>query len=212
MRELYDLAHPGYTKFSVPVLWDKETKSIVNNESADILRMLNSEFNEFATNKTLDLYPEALRSQIDQVNEWVGKSINSGVYKVGNAANQADYDKALDELYSALDRCEGILAHQRYLVGSTLTEADIRLFVSLIRFDEAYVVYFRCNRKMIQEYPNLFNYVKDLYQTPGVKDTVSMWHIKQYHFLSHPDKNPSGIVPGGPNIDYSVPHDRNRFA
>lgn len=212
VRDLYDLVHPGYTKFSVPVLWDKVRRTIVNNESADIMRMLNVEFNEFAKNRTLDLYPQSLRSEIDDVNEWVLKSINSGVYRCGSATTQQEYEKAFDEVFQALDKCEDILSRQRYIAGSVLTEADIRLFVSLIRFDEAYFVYFRCNKKLIREYPNLFNYLKDIYQTAGIGETVDMWHIKQYHFRSHPEKNPSGIVPKGLAIDYSSPHNRSKLS
>ncbi|GMH27736.1 hypothetical protein Nepgr_029579 [Nepenthes gracilis] len=165
IRALYELASPDYAgKFSVPVLWDKKLKTIVNNESSEIIRMFNSEFNDLAMNAELDLYPSHLRSQIDEINEWVLDRINSGVYKSGFAKSQEDYNEAVKKLFEALDRCEDILGKQRYLCGSMLTEADIRLFVTLIRFDEVYAVHFKCNRKMVREYPNLFNYTKEIYQ------------------------------------------------
>ncbi|GAB4840800.1 hypothetical protein Ancab_021562 [Ancistrocladus abbreviatus] len=213
IRALYELANPNYTgRYSVPVLWDKELKTIVNNESAELIRMFNSEFNDYAENPDLDLYPAPLRSQIDEINDWVYDGINNGVYKTGFAAKQAAYDEAVKQVFEALDRCESILGKQRYLCGSTLTEADIRLFVTLIRFDEVYAVHFKCNKKMIHEYPNLFNYTKDIYQIPGMSSTVVMDHIKRHYYGSHPNVNPLGIVPIGPNIDYSTPHDRARLS
>ncbi|GMH26038.1 hypothetical protein Nepgr_027881 [Nepenthes gracilis] len=213
IRALYELANPDYAgKFTVPVLWDKKRKTIVNNESSEIIRMLNSEFNDFAANADLDLYPPHLRSQIDEINEWVLDGINSGVYKTGFAKTQEAYDGAVKKLFEALDRCEDILSKQRYLCGSVLTEADIRLFVTLIRFDEVYAVHFKCNKKMISQYPNLFNYTKDICQFPGVSSAVNMDHIKRHYYGSHPWINPTGLVPIGPNIDYSTPHDRARFS
>ncbi|GMH27735.1 hypothetical protein Nepgr_029578 [Nepenthes gracilis] len=211
IRELYELASPNYTgKYTVPVLWDKKLKTIVNNESSEIIRMLNSEFNDFAVNAALDLYPPQLRSQIDKINEWIYDGINNGVYKCGFAKRQEPYDEAVKKLYETLDRCEDILAKQRYLCGNTLTEADIRLFVTLIRFDEVYVVHFKCNKKTVHEYPNLFNYTKEIFQIPGMSSTVNMEHIKSHYYGSHPSINPLGIIPIGPNIDYSSPHDRLR--
>ncbi|KAL9256099.1 Glutathionyl-hydroquinone reductase YqjG-like protein [Drosera capensis] len=212
IRELYELASPTYAgKYSVPVLWDKKLKTIVNNESSEIIRMFNSEFNDFAKNAQLDLYPPQLRSQINEINEWIYDGINNGVYKCGFAKKQEPYDEAVKKLYAALDKCEDILAKQRYLCGSELTEADIRLFVTLIRFDEVYVVHFKCNKKAIHEYPNLFNYSKDIFQIPGMSSTVNMEHIKKHYYGSHPSINPLGIIPVGPNIDYSAPHDRARI-
>ncbi|GAB2281145.1 hypothetical protein Dimus_015749 [Dionaea muscipula] len=213
IRELYELANPDYNvgKYSVPVLWDKKLKTIVNNESSEIIRMFNSEFNDFATNPDLDLYPPHLRAEIDEINEWVYDGINNGVYRCGFAKKQGPYDEAVKKVFEALDRCEDILGKQRYLCGGTLTEADIRLFVTLIRFDEVYAVHFKCNKKMVHEYPNLFNYVKDIFQLPGMSSTVNMAHIKGHYYGSQPSINPLGIIPMGPNINYSSPHDRARF-
>ncbi|XP_072965053.1 uncharacterized protein [Typha angustifolia] len=212
VRELYEMATSNYTgRYSVPVLWDKKLKTIVNNESAEIIRMFNSEFNGVAENANLDLYPVSLQPLIDEVNEWVFDKINRGVYKCGFTKEQGPYDEAAAELYQALDKCEEILSKQRYICGDVLTEADIRLFVTLIRFDEVYSVYFKCNKKLLREYPNLFNYTKDIYQIPGMSSTVNMDHIKKHYYRSHPSINPNGIIPIGPNIDYSSPHDRERF-
>ncbi|XP_028803216.1 uncharacterized protein LOC114758336 [Neltuma alba] len=212
IRELYEIASSNYTgKYTVPVLWDKKLKTIVNNESSEIIRMLNTEFNNVAENPTLDLYPTHLQAQVDETNEWIYNGINNGVYKCGFAKMQRPYDEAVKTLYEALDKCENILSRQRYICGNTLTEADIRLFVTLIRFDEVYVVHFKCNKKLLREYPNLFNYTKDIYQIPGMKSTVNMEHIKLHYYGSHPSINPFGIVPVGPNINYDTPHDRERF-
>ncbi|KAG9447530.1 hypothetical protein H6P81_013658 [Aristolochia fimbriata] len=212
VRELYEIASANYAgKYTVPVLWDKKLKTIVSNESAEIVRMLNSEFNDVAENADLDLYPLHLLAQIDEVNEWVYDSINNGVYRCGFAKKQQPYEEAMVKLYEALDRCEMILQKQRYICGNTLTEADIRLFVTLIRFDEVYAVHFKCNKKLLREYPNLFNYTKDIYQIPGMSDTVNMDHIKKHYYGSHPSINPYGIIPVGPNLDFSSPHGRERF-
>ncbi|GAB2220315.1 hypothetical protein Droror1_Dr00007960 [Drosera rotundifolia] len=213
IRALYELANPALTsgKFSVPVLWDKKLKTIVNNESGEIIRMFNSEFNEFAKNPDLDLYPPHLRTKIDEINDWILPNINSGVYKSGFSQTQEAYDANVKTLFESLERAEEILSKQRYLCGNTLTEADIRLFVTLIRFDEVYAVHFKCNKKLIREYPNLFNYTKDVYQFPGVSETVNIDHIKRHYYGSHPWINPVGLVPVGSNIDYSAPHDRARF-
>ncbi|XP_020252011.1 uncharacterized protein LOC109829243 isoform X2 [Asparagus officinalis] len=212
VRELYELASSNYSgKYTVPVLWDKKLKTIVNNESAEIIRMLNSEFNEIAKNPDLDLYPSHLQATIDDVNGWVYEAINNGVYKCGFAKKQGPYDEAVSKLYEALDKCEEILANQRYICGNVLTEADIRLFVTLIRFDEVYAVHFKCNKKLLRECPNLFNYTKDIYQIPGMSSTVNMDHIKKHYYGSHPTINPYGIIPAGSNIDFSSPHDRERF-
>ncbi|MCO5582817.1 hypothetical protein L7F22_036717 [Adiantum nelumboides] len=212
IRQLYELAVPGYSgKCSVPVLWDKEKKTIVNNESADIVRMFNSEFVEFAKQPNCDLIPAHLKSKIDEVNSSIYDSINNGVYRCGFAKQQKPYDEAVAELFNALDKCEEILSTQRYLCGHVLTESDIRLFATLIRFDEVYTVHFKCNKKNLREYPNLFNHTKDIYQTVGIADTVNMHHIKKHYYGSHPSINPFGIIPVGPGIDYSTPHDRDRF-
>ncbi|CAK7336997.1 unnamed protein product [Dovyalis caffra] len=213
IRELYELASTNYVgKYTVPVLWDKKLKTIVNNESSEIIRMFNTEFNDIAENATLDLYPSHLRAQIDETNEWVYNGINNGVYKCGFARKQGPYEQAAKELYKALDKCDEMLGKQRYICGNTLSEADIRLFVTLIRFDEVYAVHFKCNKKLLREYPNLFNYTKDIFQIPGMSSTVNMQHIKRHYYGSHPFINPFGIIPLGPDIDYSSPHDRNRFS
>lgn len=213
IRELYELASSNYSgKYTVPVLWDKKLKTIVNNESSEIIRMFNTEFDEIAENAGLDLYPPQLQTRINEINKFTYESINNGVYKCGFATKQEPYDKAVTKLYEALDKCEEILNTQRYLCGDTVTEADIRLFVTLIRFDEVYAVHFKCNKKLLREYPNLFNYTKDIFQLPGISSSVNMDHIKRHYYGSHPSINPYGIVPAGPNIDYSTPHDREKFA
>ncbi|KAM6551538.1 hypothetical protein CsatB_001346 [Cannabis sativa] len=213
IRDLYELASTNYSgKYTVPVLWDKKLKTVVNNESSDIIRMFNSEFNAIAENPDMDLYPPQLRAKINETNEWIYEAINNGVYKCGFARKQEPYDEAVTKLYQALDKCEEILDKQRYICGNTLTEADIRLFVTLIRFDEVYAVHFKCNKKLLREYPNLFNYTKDIYQVPGMSSTVNMEHIKRHYYGSHPTINPFGIIPSGPNIDYSSPHGRERFS
>ncbi|KAF7801360.1 Glutathione S-transferase family protein [Senna tora] len=213
IRELYEIASTNYTgKYTVPVLWDKKLKTIVSNESSEIIRMFNTEFNSIAENPTLDLYPTHLQAQIDETNEWIYNGINNGVYKCGFARMQGPYDEAAKLLYEALDKCENILSKQRYICGNTVTEADIRLFVTLIRFDEVYAVHFKCNKKLLREYPNLFNYTKDIFQIPGISSTVHMEQIKLHYYGSHPTINPFGIVPLGPNIDYAASHDRHRFS
>ncbi|KAI8000056.1 Glutathionyl-hydroquinone reductase YqjG [Camellia lanceoleosa] len=213
IRELYELASTNYSgKYTVPVLWDKKLKTIVSNESAEIIRMFNTEFNDIAENAALDLYPPHLQAQINEINDWIYDGINNGVYKCGFAKKQGPYEEAMKKLYEALDKCEEILGKQRYLCGNTVSEADIRLFVTLIRFDEVYVVHFKCNKKLIREFPNLFNYIKDIYQIPGMSSSVHMEHIKRHYYGSHPSINPFGIIPLGSNIDYSAPHDRERFS
>ncbi|CAN0861830.1 Glutathionyl-hydroquinone reductase YqjG [Linum grandiflorum] len=209
IRDLYDLASTNYTgKYTVPVLWDKKLRTIVNNESAEIIQMLNAGFNDILA---LDLYPPRLQDQIDETNRWIDSGINSGVYRCGFARKQSQYEEAIRELYESLDNCEAILNKQRYICGDALTEADIRLFVTLIRFDEVYAVHFKCSKKLLREYPNLFNYTKDIYQIPGMSSTVNMAHIKLFYYGSHPSMNPSGIVPVGPDVYYATPHDRARF-
>ncbi|RLN07320.1 glutathionyl-hydroquinone reductase YqjG-like isoform X1 [Panicum miliaceum] len=205
----YEIASPNYAgKPSVPVLWDKELKTVVNNESSEIIWMFNTEFNDIAANPGLNLYPVQLRASIDDINELIYDAINNGVYKCGFAKKQGPYDEAVTRLYEALDKCEEILGKQRYICGNQLTEADIRLFVTLIRFDEVYAVHFKCN-KLLREYPNLFNYTlfnytKDIYQIPGISSTVSMEHITKHYCGSHPFISPYGIIPAGPNIDYNA--------
>lgn len=212
LSEIYLLANPKYTgRVSVPVLWDKERKTIVNNESSEIIRMLNKAFDAF-TNVHTDYYPEALRDKIDRINDLVYPNINNGVYRAGFATSQAAYEEAFRNLFDTLDEIEQILAQQRYLVGSTITEADWRLFCTLIRFDAVYYSHFKCNWRHIYEYPNLSNYVRDLYQVPGVAETVSLQQIKRHYYGSQRQVNPTGIVPVGPQLDLAAPHDRARFS
>jgi putative glutathione S-transferase len=197
-------------RVTVPVLWDKQKRTIVSNESAEIIRMLNSEFNAFG-DASLDFYPEALRAEIDEINAYVYDRINNGVYKAGFATDQGVYEQAFDRLFEALDTLEERLGAQRWLVGNRQTEADWRLFTTLVRFDPVYVGHFKCNRQRIQDYPNLSNYLRDLYQTGGVAETVNLDHIKRHYYGSHKTINPTGVVPKGPALDYDAPHDRERL-
>ena len=211
LSEIYLLADPKYTgRVSVPVLWDKERKTIVNNESSEIIRMLNSAFDAFS-NVRSDYYPQALRGQIDRLNDLVYSNINNGVYRAGFATTQEAYEQAFRNVFDALDEIEQTLSQQRYLVGSTITEADWRLFPTLVRFDAVYYAHFKCNWRHIYEYPNLSNYLRDLYQQPGVAETVSLAQIKRHYYGSQRQVNPTGIVPVGPQLDFSAPHDRARF-
>lgn len=208
IHEIYSLAEPTYTgRVTVPVLWDKKTNKIVCNESANIIRILNSEFNAFGDD-SLDFYPEALRDQIDEINAFVYKNLNNGVYKCGFATSQEAYEEAFDALFSALDELELRLSKQRYLVGSQITEADWRLFTTLIRFDAVYVGLFKCNKKRIQDYPNLHNYLLELYQYPGVNETVNIDEIKTHYYSSMPRVNPNRIVPKGPEIEFLSPENK----
>jgi putative glutathione S-transferase len=212
LYEIYLLAEPGYTgRVTVPVLWDKEKKTIVNNESSEIIRMFNSAFDQF-TGACEDYYPRELRGEIDAINDLVYKQINNGVYRAGFATTQEAYEEAFRDLFAALDEVERRLSRQRYLAGSRLTEADWRLFTTLVRFDPVYVGHFKCNLRRIADYPNLSNYLRELYQTPGVADTVNMDHIKRHYYMSMTAINPTRIVPLGPQLNFSAPHDRGRFA
>ena len=211
LAEIYLLADPHFTgHVTVPVLWDKERRTIVNNESAEIIRMLNSAFGRF-TNVTTDYYPQALHRDIDQINELVYGTVNNGVYRAGFASTQAAYDDAFTKLFATLDQIEARLSHQRYLVGAVITEADWRLFTTLIRFDAVYYVHFKCNLRRIVDYPNLSNYLRELHQVPGVAATVNMDHIKTHYYGTHRHLNPRGIIPRGPLLDFTTPHDRGRF-
>ncbi|KAJ7278598.1 hypothetical protein O6H91_18G019300 [Diphasiastrum complanatum] len=216
IRDLYEISDPENSKkgrYSVPVLWDRKSNTIVNNESSEIMRMLNSEFNHLARNPDLNLYPVELQASINEVNGWVYDDINIGVYKVGLSTTQEDYDRTVRTLYAGLDLAEGLLEKHRYLIGDTLTEADIRLFMTLIRFDEACAINFKCNKRLIREYPNLFNYTKDLFQVPGVGETVDFYHIKKAYFHNFEKLNPYLIIPIGSTswVDWSAPHNRDRF-
>ena len=195
---------------TVPVLWDKQRQTIVNNESSEIIRMLNSAFNQWG-DESIDLYPEALRNDIDEINQQVYHGINNGVYKCGFATTQQAYDKAFNNLFSVLDDIEERLTQQRYLVGEKITEADWRLFVTLLRFDSVYYNLFKCNKQRIEEYPALRNYLRELYQWPGITQTINMNHIKTHYYYSLDKINPSRIVPQGPDIDYQTAHNRNKL-
>jgi putative glutathione S-transferase len=211
LSEIYVLADAKFTgRVTVPVLWDKQRHTIVNNESAEIIRMLNSAFDALTPVKT-DFHPAALRDEIDAINELTYKAINNGVYRSGFATTQVAYEEAFNELFAALDEIEVRLSRQRYLVGNRLTEADWRLFTTLVRFDAVYHGHFKCNLRRIVDYPNLSNYVRDLYQVPGVAETVNFEHIKRHYYGSHKTINPTGIVPLGPALDFSATHDRARF-
>ncbi len=198
LYELYLKADPGYEgRVTVPVLWDNTHQTIVNNESAEIIRLFNSAFNGL-TGNTLDFYPSSLREEIDKLNERIYHAINNGVYRAGFATTQTAYEDAFYELFDALDWLESRLSTQRYLTGTQLTEADWRLFTTLIRFDAVYVGHFKCNKKRLVDYPALSRYLKELYQIEGVSETVNFEHIKQHYYGSHKQINPSGIVPLGP--------------
>jgi len=212
MRDLYVKTDPAHTgSVTVPVLWDKQTAMIVNNESSEIIRMLNREFDAFG-DASLDFYPAKLRAEIDAVNLAIYDHVNNGVYKTGFARSQAAYEDAYGNLFRTLDEIETRLGRQRYLVGNAITEADWRLFTTLIRFDAVYHGHFKCNRQRIADYPNLSNYTRDLYQAPGIAATVNMHHIKSHYYGSHRQINPTGIVPLGPVQDFTAAHDRARFA
>jgi putative glutathione S-transferase len=211
LAEVYLLADPHYTgRVSVPVLWDKKQRTIVSNESSEIIRMLNSAFEAF-TDVHTDYYPTALRGEIDRINDLVYPNINNGVYRAGFATNQAAYEDAARGIFDAFDKLEALLSRQRYLVGAKITEADWRLFTTLIRFDSVYYSHFKCNLRRLADYPNLWNYTRELYQVPGVAETVSIDQIKRHYYGSQRNVNPTGIVPIGPLIDFDAPHDRGRF-
>jgi glutathionyl-hydroquinone reductase len=211
LAEIYLRADPRFTgRVSVPALWDKERRTIVNNESAEIIRMLNGAFGRF-TNVRTDYYPPALREEIDRVNALVYENVNNGVYRAGFATAQEAYDDAFRAVFRALDELERRLSRQRYLAGKDITEADWRLFTTLVRFDAVYYSHFKCNLRRIIDYANLSNYLRDLYQQAGVAATVNMDHIKRHYYGSQRHVNPTGIVPLGPQLDFLAPHDRGRF-
>ncbi len=213
LHAIYTAARSDFTgRVTVPVIWDKHRKTIVNNESSEIIRMLNSAFNNVGASGP-DFYPAALRAAIDEINPVVYDTVNNGVYKSGFATTQEAYDEAVSALFETLDMLEDRLARQPYLAGERITEADWRLFTTLVRFDPVYVGHFKCNLKRLAEYPNLWNYTKQLYQVPGVAETCNFYHIKHHYYGSHESINPTRIVPTGPIIDYSTPHDRDgKFA
>ncbi|QAX28042.1 glutathione S-transferase family protein [Leisingera sp. NJS204] len=208
MHQIYTRADAGYTgRVTVPVLWDKEQNTIVSNESAEIIRMLNSAFNGI-TGNTGDYWPEELREPIEAVNARIYSTINNGVYKCGFATTQEAYDTAVKPLFESLDWLEDLLSQHRYLLGDRVTEADWRLFTTLLRFDPVYHVHFKCNRKRLADYPNLWAYTRELYQWPGVAETVGMQHIVRHYYYSHDTINPHRIIPVNPDIDWQEPHRR----
>ncbi len=212
MYQVYLAADPGYSgRVAVPVLWDKHTGAIVNNESSEIMRMLNSAFDDVGALPG-DFYPEPLRAEIDTLNRRIYDTVNHGVYKAGFATTQRAYEEAVLPLFDTLDWLEARLAQQRYLAGGRPTEADWRLFTTLVRFDAVYVGHFKCNLRRLADYPHLSNYRRELYQMPGVADTVDMAHIKRHYYESHTAINPSGVVPAGPVQDFLAPHNRAAVA
>jgi glutathionyl-hydroquinone reductase len=212
LAELYKRAEPSYSgRSTVPVLWDTETKTIVNNESAEIIVMLNSEFNEFAKHPDLDLYPQELRETIDRWNDRIYRSVNNGVYRCGFAQTQEAYDQACNELFTTLDEIDTALETSRYLCGDRVTLADVRLFTTLFRFDAVYYGLFKCNRRRIQDYGNLGGYLRDLYQLPGVADTCDLEAVKRDYYGNLFPLNPSGIIPAGPDVtNLLAPHHREQ--
>jgi len=206
--ELYQKADTNFTgQITVPILWDKKQNKIVNNESSEIIRMLNSAFNNFTDIKT-DYYPENLRNEINKINSPIYDNINNGVYRSGFATTQQSYSKAVKRLFTELDNVEHILSQQRYLTGNTITEADWRLFTTLVRFDAVYVGHFKCNLKRIVDYPNIHNFLLELYQIPGIAETIDIDYIKRHYYFSHTSVNPTQIIPEGPEQDFTLKHNR----
>jgi len=212
VHQVYSAANSDYTgRATVPVLWDRETRTIVNNESSEIIRMLNREFDEFG-DAAVDFYPEALRATIDTINTMVYENINNGVYRCGFARTQPAYEASFHKLFAALDEVEERLGRQRYLAGDRFTEADLRLFPTLVRFDAVYYSHFKCNLRRIADYHNLSNYLREIYQMPGVAETVDMLGIKLGYYCGMPNLNPRGSIPRGPELDLAAPRDRGDFA
>mmetsp|Transcript_47782 Transcript_47782/g.87857 ORF Transcript_47782/g.87857 Transcript_47782/m.87857 type:complete len:334 (-) Transcript_47782:333-1334(-) len=213
MRELYEKSNDGTGKYSTPVLWDKKEGCIVNNESLEIIMMFNSQFQEWAKYPDIDLYPADLADACKAANEWIFFNINSGVYRCGFARAQEPYDEAVNELFAHLDKAEEILSKQRYIAGDKFTWVDLRLFMSLVRFDEVYFVYFKCNKATIRDnYPNLLEYCKDIYQTHRVGKSINMKHIKASYFTAHPTLNTYAVIPAGRTVDFAGPHKRQKFS
>ncbi|MGP0172601.1 glutathione S-transferase family protein [Pseudomonas sp. NCHU5208] len=211
LYQRYTADDASYTgRVTVPLLWDKQQQRIVSNESAEIIRMFNSAFDGL-TGNDLDFYPQPLRERIDRLNDGIYPAVNNGVYRAGFATTQEAYEEAFDELFTTLDELEALLGERRYLAGEYLTEADIRLFTTLIRFDAVYHGHFKCNLRRILDYPNLSNWLRELYQWPGVAETVDFTHIKSHYYASHATINPTGIIPKGPRQDFSQSHDRGRL-
>jgi len=211
LYEIYEMVNPSYNGIiSVPVLWDKKQQTIVNNESSEIIRMLNTSFNEWAKND-IDFYPKLLREEIDSINDVIYENINNGVYRTGFATTQIAYESAFDKLFSTLDMLDEHLSTQQYLVGNQITEADWRLFTTLVRFDAVYFGHFKCNKRQLKDYQHLWDYTRSLYQEPGIAETVNMQHIKNHYYQSHMSINPTRIVPRGPTLDFNTPHQRDKL-
>ena len=211
LRELYQKADPDFTgRVTVPVLWDTKHETIVNNESRDIMRMLDTVFDPLAEND-VSLFPEPLQEQIDETIDAIYPVINNGVYRAGFAGTQSAYEKAVDALFSALDHWEDVLSQQRYLCGNRLTEADVCMFTTLYRFDPVYNVHFKCNIRRIVDYPNLWGFTRDIYQTADIAETCNMEHVKQHYYVSHTWINPNQLVAAGPELDFDEPHNRERL-
>ncbi len=209
LSEAYTASDPSFdARVTVPVLWDTETGRIVNNESADIIEMLAAEFDEFAARPDLDLAPAALADEMAELNQRIYDTVNNGVYRAGFASSQEAYEEAVVPLFETLDDLDARLADRRFLLGDEQTLADWRLFTTLVRFDAVYVGHFKCNIRRIADYPNLSGYLRDLYQTPGVPETVDMDHIKRHYYVTHTQINPFAIVPVGPELDLDAPHGR----
>jgi glutathionyl-hydroquinone reductase len=211
LYELYQLVDPDYdSRATVPVLWDKKQQTIVSNESAEIVRMLNSEFAALGASE-LNLYPAHLQKQIDELNELLYPTVNNGVYRAGFATTQVAYEEAVWPLFATLDQMEARLEKQRFLCGADLTEADLRLFPTLVRFDAVYAGHFKCNLRRLVDYPNLWAYTRDIFQLPGICETVDIQYNKQHYYGSHPTVNPTGVIPVGPLLDFNAPHNRKRL-
>ena len=209
LRDIYTRADPNFTgRVTVPVLWDTVEETIVNNESREIMRMLNTAFD---ADTDVDLWPEGYREAVDRILDEIYDPINNGVYRTGFADSQEAHERAAQELFEALEHWESVLDDQRFLAGDVFTEADIAMFATLVRFDHVYHTHFKCNRTAIHEYPNLWNYTKEIYQLPGVAETVNIDHITRHYYKTHLDVNPKQLVPIGPDIDFSEPHDRDRL-
>mmetsp|Transcript_29766 Transcript_29766/g.66813 ORF Transcript_29766/g.66813 Transcript_29766/m.66813 type:complete len:388 (+) Transcript_29766:33-1196(+) len=213
MREVYEKCNDQAGKYSVPVLFDMKLNTIVNNESSEIIKMLNSEFNNFAKHPDVDLNPDALQDEMARVDEWIYPTINNGVYRCGFAKSQEAYDEAIDELTDSFDRLEALLGERRFLCGDKFTLSDVRLFVTLLRFDPVYIVYFKTDTRSVAHSPNILNYCREVYQMPGVKQTVDMKQIKSHYFTSHPDLNKYSIIPRGSDFEalLSEPHNRSEL-
>lgn len=212
VHEIYTAAQADYTgRVTVPILWDKKTNTIVSNESPEIIRMFNSAFDEVGALPS-DFSPPELLAEIDELNEFIYPTINNGVYRAGFATTQEAYEEAVAEVFSALDTLEVRLENSRYLTGNIITEADWRLFTTLVRFDAVYVGHFKCNLRRIVDYPNIWGYLRDLYQVPGIEETVAMDYIKAHYYGSHETINPTRVIPVGPDIDFHTPHGREQLS